>query len=98
MQKEISINKRIFWDVDPAELDVYAHSAFIVARVLNRGSIEDIKQVLNFYTTSELTKAVKENRLLNEKSLHFIAQYLNLEVTDFPCYEQIRLNPYLSAH
>ncbi len=94
----LNIDQKILWDVNLSELDVCKHKSFILARVLNRGSLADIKSVLSYYTQDELKEAVLHNKNIGEKALHFIAQYLNLNVTDLPCYEQIRSNPYLSAH
>ncbi|WP_153799967.1 DUF6922 domain-containing protein [Foetidibacter luteolus] len=94
----LELDKKILWDADLNDIDVYKHKTWIVSRVLTRGGLEDIRAILNFYTDDELKEAVLKSKTLNEKAMYFAAQYLNLDVKDFKCYEQIRSNPFLSAH
>jgi len=94
----LDINKKLLWDADLNDIDVYKHKTWIVSRVLTRGSLEDIRAILKFYTDEELKEAVLKSKTLTEKAMHFIAQYLNLNLKDFKCYELIRSNPFLSAH
>jgi len=82
------INDRVLWDADPNELDAYKHKTYLVSRVLCRGSLEDIRAVLRFYTNEELKEAVINSRTLNEKGMHFMAAYLDINIEEFRCYKQ----------
>ena len=44
-----AIRKSVFWDIDPDKLDWNANKEFIVSRVNQRGSKEEIEKVMNYY-------------------------------------------------
>lgn len=83
----LDIDKKLLWDADLNDIDVYKHKTWIVSRVLTRGSLEDIRAILKFYTDEELKEAVLKSKTLNEQSMYFAAQYLNLNFEDFTCYK-----------
>ena len=44
-----AIRNSVFWDIDPGKLDWNANKEFIVSRVNQRGSKEEIEKVMNYY-------------------------------------------------
>jgi len=92
------IADRVLWDINPEELDAYKHKSYLITRVLSRGSLEDIKAVLKFYTDEEIKEATVNSKTLTEKSMYFLSRYLNIELKQFRCYNLIPQNQFLSAH
>ena len=41
---------RLFWDVDPAEVDLDAHADYVLERVMSRGSWEAMRWLRRRYT------------------------------------------------
>ena len=41
--------RRIFWDVDYDKLDIDAKADFVIARVFERGDIDDIRLCRRYY-------------------------------------------------
>lgn len=38
-----NLSQRLFWDVDPETIDDRAHCRYVIQRVLERGSLDDLK-------------------------------------------------------
>lgn len=39
----------LFWEVDPGEIDVERHADYVIARIVERGRMEDVDWVLATY-------------------------------------------------
>lgn len=72
---EFSIN--LFWDINIQSLDYQKHLAFIIARVLDYGTLQDWKELIRYYPKDQIKDAALQIRSLFPKSLNFIALYLN---------------------
>ena len=44
----------LFWDADPADLDFSKHMKYVVQRVLERGTLDDMRHMLTLLTLSNL--------------------------------------------
>ena len=44
------LSRRLFWDVDPETIDERAHCRYVIQRVLERGTLEDIRSTIAHYT------------------------------------------------
>lgn len=86
------INNRVLWDANSNDLDAYKHKIYIVSRVLARGALEDIKAILKFYTQEKLKEVAYQSKTLNEKSMCFLSDYLNIDIKNFRCYKLKQLN------
>jgi hypothetical protein len=60
--------------------------AFIIERVLQRGTLEEWKTIVSAYGLEEIVKIVKNMRTLDPVSLHFIAAISRSTLTEFRCY------------
>ena len=61
MQKDISPQtKRLFWDMDLRELDVYTHAKTIIERVLNDGTLTDWQWLVSTYGSKKIEDALAE--------------------------------------
>jgi hypothetical protein len=76
----------IFWDVNPENLSLERHFAFIVKRVLEYGLWEDWKILRNHYSIAEITEEVKKFRELDRRSLSFISTISKEPKEKFRCY------------
>lgn len=74
-----SLDKKIFWDVDPEKLDWNKNARFIIERTLVRGQTADVRTIFQKYTKEELTKAILESRgVLTAKVANYMSQYLQI--------------------
>ena len=46
--------ERLLWDVDPAAVDLEAHSEFVMERVMSRGTLEAMRWLRSTYSVERL--------------------------------------------
>ena len=81
-----SLSQRLFWDVDPKTIDDCAHCRYVIQRVLERGSVEDIKATVAHYTLPFMIAEAQQIRSLDPVTLAFAACLGNVKEDTFRCY------------
>lgn len=66
-----SLNRSLFWDVDPITIDEVAHAPFIIRRVLARGDMADVRFILGRYGTGTVADVARSSRDLDDRSRNF---------------------------
>ena len=87
--------KCIFWDVNLDKLDIDEKSDFVIARVFERGDVEDIRKCRRYYGDEKIEKVILNVRFLPEHRLNLAAVIINHEITELRCYKLRQLNPEL---
>jgi hypothetical protein len=85
-----SLSQRLFWDVDPKTIDDRAHCRYVIQRVLERGSVEDIKATVAHYTLPFMIAEAHQIRSLDPVTLAFAACLGNVKEDTFRCYSSTR--------
>ena len=85
-----SLSQRLFWDVDPATIDDHAHCRYVIQRVLERGSLEDIWATVAHYTMPVMIAEAQQIRSLDPVTLAFAACLGNVKEETFRCYSTMR--------
>lgn len=85
--------KRIFWDVNFEKLDIDAKADFVIARVFERGDIEDIRQCRRYYGDEKIEKIILNVKFLPEHRMQLAAVLINHNLTELKCYINRQLNP-----
>ena len=85
--------KRIFWDVNFEKLDIDAKADFVIARVFERGDIEDIRQCRRYYGDEKIEKVILNVKFLPEHRMQLAAVLINHNLTELKCYTNRQLNP-----
>jgi hypothetical protein len=81
---EFSVN--LFWDVDLADLDLDKQAAFVISRVLDRGTWDDWLRILDYYGLSGIKAVALNIRSLAPKSLAFLSIVTDTPKEFFRCY------------
>ena len=85
-----SLSQRLFWDVDSKTIDDREHCRYVIQRVLERGSIEDIKATIAHYTMPVMIAEAQQIRSLDPVTLAFAACLGNVKEDTFRCYSSKR--------
>ncbi|MBI5916427.1 MAG: hypothetical protein HY842_13705 [Bacteroidetes bacterium] len=93
MLKILQLSPRAFWDVNMDTLDEETHADWIIVRVFEWGSYDDLMEVWVFYGKEKIRKALTAAPYLTEKTLLFGASLLNLKPADFRCYNTKQYHP-----
>jgi hypothetical protein len=91
--KQPTFSKTLFWDIDYDTLDVDKHASFVVERVLNRGSFEDFRAIVDYYGKENLKKIAMNVRYLGNKTLSFCGVFFHEPIENFRCYKLKQSNP-----
>ena len=62
---------RFFWDTDPAALNLRRHAAYVIARILETGSLQAIWWLQRQYPTSVILRVLASSKGLSARSRRF---------------------------
>ena len=79
------LSRRLFWDVDPETIDERAHCRYVIQRVLERGTLEDIRSTIAHYTMPFMIAEAQKIRSLDPVTLAFAACLGNVMEETFRC-------------
>lgn len=80
------LTQALFWDIDASTLQWEQNAPFIVERVLQRGTVEDFRLLLEKYKPDRLRNIIKNLRYLDKKAMHFASVYFNIPLNEMRCY------------
>ena len=81
-----TIKKSLFWDVDPESIDLIKHKRFILERVINYGSFDNLKELFRLYGYREIKNDVRKLKNLSNKSLNFVSFFFSIPKEQLTCY------------
>lgn len=67
----------LFWDVDPADVDLEAHADFVLPRVLEKGRLVDVRWAIATYGLERIHAFFRDvgHPELSERTIHFWRAY-----------------------
>ncbi len=83
----------LFWDTNLKSIDANLNKQAIIERVLERGSWENIKEIIQFYGREEVITAAKQARWFSQKTAHFVSGYFDIPLSEMRCYKEIQSSP-----
>lgn len=85
-----SLSPSLFWDVDREAVDAEKNRRFVICRVMDRGSREDVKKTFAFYSEAVVLKNLQMARSLDRKTLHYFALRYDLPFESFRAWETLK--------
>lgn len=62
---------RFFWDTDPSAIDLHRHAAYVIARILETGSLQAMWWLQRQYPTSTILEVLASSKGLSARSRRF---------------------------
>ena len=90
MQKP-SLNNALFWDTDIEKIDWELNADAIIVRVLERGDLNDFREIRRAYGDEAIKKTAMTAKYLSARTLSFASFFFEIPKTDFACF---RNRPY----
>ena len=87
------ISKKTFWDISFEELDFEKSSLYVMEKVFNYGSWNDQVAIMKYYGLPRIRQEIVKSAYLRKPVLSFLCTILQLQKTDFTCYNKTLLNP-----
>lgn len=81
------INPVVFWDVSKDDFDYTKNSDFIICRVFNYGTFQEMADVIVCYGREYVTKLLISTTNLDPIGLESASAFLGIPETQFKCYE-----------
>lgn len=78
--------KVLFWDIPGQTPDYVNHPEWVIKRVFERGSMEDIAEILLFYGKEEVKDVLTTTLHLDEDILYLASAILNTPLKNFLCF------------
>ena len=88
-----NLSDRLFWDVNPTSLDWEKDISLIVTRVLERGTLEEWRTIVQKYGLNKIVDVAKKIRSMDRLAINFLAQISGTPITEFRCYNSKQSNP-----
>lgn len=89
----IKLSKRAFWDADMLKLDYEKQADAIIVRVFERGSWEDILEVVAYYGDDKVKVALLNAPYLMEKTMLFTSNLYKIPLSSFKCFTTRQYHP-----
>lgn len=77
--------KPLFWDADPAALDVYRHRRYIIERILEFGDFREIRWMQETYAADEIVRVLREARGLSPRSAAYWSLVYDVPAEEMAC-------------
>jgi hypothetical protein len=73
----------LFWDAD--EIDMDKHAAYVIARVLDYGDVEDVRKIRELYPDEKIIEAIRTRRGMFPKTGKYWAVKFNIPFSEVAC-------------
>lgn len=80
----------LFWDIDISKLNWSRHRQLIVERVIQRGTLNAIKEVTAHYGIHEIRNIIKQIPYLEKRDMAFVNIYFDIPLNELKCYSRKR--------
>jgi|SRR5690349_13153023 hypothetical protein len=78
--------KALFWDIPGQAPDYKNHPEWVIKRVFDRGSMEDIAEIIIFYGKEKVKEVLTTSPHLDEDILYLASAILETPLKNFLCY------------
>lgn len=89
----LQLSKKAFWDIDIKRLNYSSQANYIIRKVFEFGSWEDILEITVFYGIKKVKEVLTSATYLKENTLYFSSLFLDIPRTQFACYTTIQYHP-----
>lgn len=83
----------LFWDSDLEQLDFQRDASYVIRRVFDIGTLEDVAEAMRFYSREKLVQSLTSAHYLPENAMRLAAVLFELKPQDFKCYSSKQYHP-----
>ena len=91
----VQLSNRAFWDVDTSKLDYDKQANYIIRKVFEHGSWDDILEITVCYGMKKVKDVLTSATYLKENTLYFASLFLDIPRKHFACYTTTQYHPVL---
>lgn len=79
----------LFWEANLTELDMETNASYIIPRVMDYGTLEDVRFVMNHYGKTLVKKILLKAPSLHKLTISFFANYFDLPLGSFTAHSRL---------
>jgi hypothetical protein len=87
------LSNRAFWDVDMSKLDYEKQADYIIRKIFEYGSWNDILEITVYYGIDKIKSVLTTASYLRENTLYFASLFLDIPRSQFKCYTTKQYHP-----
>lgn len=84
-EKEPVLSDAAFWDIDRNKLDVNRYADFTIIRIFERGTPNDIEEILRYYDKERIIHSLRHAASLKPRAVALGMKLFGLTTDDFAC-------------
>lgn len=84
----MNLRRVLFWDTDVDQIDYQKHASYVIERIVTYGSLNEWRQILEFYGRKKIIETVTRLRNLDDKSLNYLSHKFQIPKDQFRCYNK----------
>jgi len=90
----IPFRTSLFWDVNISELSFEKNKDFIIRRVFDRGTWDEILDLVLYYGEDNVKNSILKAPSLRKATVYLASAFFNKQPEDFACYntKQFQIN------
>lgn len=88
-----TFSAQAFWSDDVTQLDKIGDADYIIARIFDAGTFEDMRTAIQFYGKARVEEALIEATDLQNGTINHVAIWLGKKPEDFRSYRRASVNP-----
>ena len=81
-------HKQHFWDLDLKDLDPERSKRLIIERIFSRGTLKEIKLVIDYYGKDVVLDVLRKVNYIDPKTLNFVSVFFNVSLESFVCHRR----------
>ena len=78
----------LLWDADRGSIDPEAHANFLIIRVMERGTRQEVRTTWSYYGATRIKDALLNAPSLSPKTISFFANQFGLKKEAFRAYQR----------
>lgn len=79
------LSRSAFWDIDLGKLDIERYADFAIIRVFERGTPEDIQEIITYFGKSRISDSLTRASSLQPRAIALGEKLLGLSRNQFSC-------------
>ncbi|MBW8048909.1 MAG: hypothetical protein FVQ77_00935 [Cytophagales bacterium] len=87
-KNKLNLTKGLFWEVDNQKLNWEEDKVYIIGRVLDMGTWDDIIMVFERYSEEEIKRSIVQFRELHRRTELLWSQYFKIPVESFSSWQR----------
>jgi hypothetical protein len=87
------IKKQTLWDIDEREIDFEKHAQWLIERVFNRGTMNEVFAIIACYGAENVKEVLLNAETLETAGHNLAAVIFNIPKEKFRCYKKMQHRP-----